>query len=189
MNVEIFYLENICKSRCYIYLRYKKFFGIKEGILPILYFAVILTYKHELAVFENLNYIPSFNNEQVSTFMKRPDQFTVQRFRIEGLNESIFEAYSSAIFENSMQKTVLSIARPIAKIIGDLPEYTLNTMRGLGDREKKLRDSFKKVKSPEEFLLKGIPRALGLSLKNIKEGENLKELSLRLGDSLQKLQK
>ena len=164
-------------------------FGIKEGILPILYFAVILTYKHELAVFENLNYIPTFNNEQVSRFMKRPDQFTVQRFRIEGLNESLFEAYSSAIFENSMQKSVLSISRPIAKLIGDLPEYTLNTTRGLDDREKKLRDSFKKVKSPEEFLLKGIPRALGLSLKSTNKGENLKELSLRLRDSLLKLQK
>ena len=66
-------------------------FGIKEGVLPILYFAVMLTYKHELAVFENRNYIPTFTEEQVSRFLKRPDEFTVQRFQIEGLNQSIFE--------------------------------------------------------------------------------------------------
>ena len=164
-------------------------FGIKEGVLPILYFAVMLTYKHELAVFENRNYIPTFTDEQVSRFLKRPDEFTVQRFHIEGLNQSIFEAYSEAIFENTKQQSVLSIARPIAKIIGDLPEYTLNTKRGLGDQEKKVRDSFKLLKSPEEFLLKGIPKALGLNLKTGEKEEKLALLSLRLRETLQKLQK
>ena len=37
-------------------------------------------------------------------------------------------------------------------------------------------------------MLKGIPRALGLSLESANKEENLKELSLRLRDSIQKLQ-
>jgi len=121
--------------------------------------------------------------------LKRPDEFTVQRFHIEGLNQSVFEAYSEAIYENTKQQSVLSIARPIAKILGDLPEYTLNTKRGLGGQEKRVRDSFKLVKSPEEFLLKGIPRALGLNLQTGDKEEKLTLLSLRLRETLQNLQK
>jgi hypothetical protein len=163
-------------------------FGVKEGILPILYFAVMLTYKHELAVFENRNYIASFTEEQVSRFLKRPDEFTVQQFRIEGLNQSIFEAYSEVIYNDKKQNSILSIARPIAKIIGDLPEYTLNTKLGLGDKEKKVRDSYKIVKSPEEFLLKGIPKALGLNLETDDKEEILALLSLKLKKVFRNLQ-
>ncbi len=140
-------------------------YGIKEGVLPILYIAVIVANQHELAIYENRIFKPRFTPEMVEHFMKRPDEFTFQRFRIAGLNSSIFKEYSKALFKNGKTQGLLGVAKPIANFMSDLPEYTQKTARGVSKKSQAVRDAFKLSKSPVTLLVKEVPKALGFELK------------------------
>ncbi|MFQ5469988.1 MAG: hypothetical protein ACE5EH_06715 [Gammaproteobacteria bacterium] len=147
-------------------------YGVKEGVLPILYVAVIIANQDELAIYENRVFKPRFTEEMIEHFMKRPDEFAFQRFRIAGLNSSIFKEYSKALFRDGKTRDLLGIAKPIANFIFDLPEYTQKTVRGLSRRSQSVRDVFKLSKSPVTLLVEDVPKALGYELEGKDHNES-----------------
>ncbi len=163
-------------------------YGVKAGVLPVLYLTAMIANQEELAVYENRRYSPYLTEEQVERFIKRPDEFTLQRFRISGLNHSIFQEYSKTLFGDEKGRSLLSIARPIATFIGELPEYTKTTKRGLSKEAQAVRDAFKLALSPVQLLMEDIPSALGIDLKKARQdGEEVKSLSNRLTEALREL--
>lgn len=150
-------------------------YGVKAGVLPILYIAVYVVYQHELALYENRHYRPQFTQEMLERFVKRPDEFEFQRFRIQGLNASVFEQYSKVIYEDTKHNNLLDLAKPLASFMGGLPEYTQNTRRGLGKTAQDVRAAFNLAKSPQRLLLEDLPKALDFGGLHEKASE--KELS------------
>ena len=136
-------------------------YGVKAGILPILWLAIYLANEHELALFEDNNYAPKFTEEMLDRFLKRPDKFSVQRFRVEGLRASLFNQYCNVIDIGPTPQSVIDIARPLAHFIGNLPEYTLRTRQGLSPEAIAVRDAFIRTKTPELFIFDTLPKALG----------------------------
>ena len=63
-------------------------YGVKAGLLPIFYIAAYMVYQHELAIYENRLYARELTMK-CCQFIKRLDEFTFQRFRIEGLKACI----------------------------------------------------------------------------------------------------
>jgi len=104
-------------------------YGIKEGVLPILYVAVIIANQDELAIYENRVFKPRFTEEMIEHFMKRPDEFTFQRFRIAGLNSSIFKEYSKALFRDGITRDLLGIAKPIEPKYPDIKNRWFNVSK------------------------------------------------------------
>ena len=136
-------------------------YGIKNGLLPIFYVLAIHVYEHELAVYENGVYTPYFSEEQIERFTKKPEMFTVQRFRIQGMRASLFKQYSKVLYGKPKKgSTLLSVARPLAKFISDLPEYTKKTKR-ISQKAQMVRTAFALSKSPEMLLLDELPKACG----------------------------
>ncbi len=146
-------------------------YGIKLGVLPILYVAVILANQEELAIYQNKVYKPSFTEEMAEHFLKRPDEFTFQHFKISGINASVFKEYSSALFADGELRGVLAIAKPLAKFLDALPEYTQKTGH-LSKPAIAVREGFKLSKSPVNLLSQDIPKALGFDVKNSQNAED-----------------
>ncbi len=136
-------------------------YGIKAGVLPILYFSAYLAHRDELAIFENRRFRPAFDEESVARFIKRPDEFSFQLFRIDEFHSSIFESYSTLIAGNTKEKTILGIAKPFTRTMQGLSDYTKSTSRGLSKNAKGVRDAYDLAKSPQHLLLEGLPKALG----------------------------
>jgi len=163
-------------------------YGVKAGVLPIIYFAVYAVNHHELAIYEERRYRPFFNEEMIERFVKRPDEFKFQRFRITGLRASIYEEYSKVIESGNEKKTVIQMVRPLAKFIGGLEQFTLKTKSSdVSDKSKKVRDAFNLAKSPESLLFEDIPKALGYEKELSKSKPNLEGLATDLQASLQEL--
>lgn len=147
-------------------------YGVKAGVLPILWLAVYLVSEHELALYEERRYIPGFTVEGLERFVKRPDQFSLQRFKIEGMRASVFKQYKSVVSGGREPESVLDIAKPLASFMGQLPEYTLKTKSGLSKRAISVREAFKLAKSPEQLVFEGLPKALGFGdLSEVNDGE------------------
>lgn len=163
-------------------------FGVKAGILPILYIAVYSVYQHELALYENRRYRPFFTQEMLERFVKRPDEFEFQRFRIEGLKASVFEQYSKVIHGDTKTRNILELAKPLATFMGTLPDYTKNTRRGVGPKAIQVRSAFDLAKSPQRLLLQDLPKALGFeTLQDRASEKELLDFAQLLTETLREL--
>jgi hypothetical protein len=137
-------------------------FGLKRGVLPIIYLAAYLVYQDECALFEEGRYIPCLSEEQLERFVRRPGDFAVQSFRIEGLRASLFREYLHLLFDDpDRRRGVLTIARPLAQFMGDLPEYAKLTKR-VSTTAQRVRSVFALAKSPQALLFDQLPVACGL---------------------------
>jgi len=162
-------------------------YGVKAGVLPILYIAAYVVYQHELALYEGRSYRPILTQDMLDRFVKRPDEFTFQRFRITGLRSSIYKEYCKIIDTGSKQ-TVVQLVSPLAKFIGDLPLYTQKTRSSdLSEKAKNVRNAFNLAKSPEHLIFEDIPRALGYEKELTKKKPNLEGLALSLQSCLKEL--
>lgn len=137
-------------------------YGVKAGVLPLLYLSVFRCNQEELALYEDKVYTPYISDQHVERFMKRPDYFTVQRIRMYGIRASLFQQYVKVLYGESTQQkaTLLAIAKPLAQFMANLPEYTKQTNR-LSDASQKARKAFEIARSPMDLLFVRLPNACG----------------------------
>lgn len=137
-------------------------YGLKAGILPLLYLTVFLANQDNLAFYEQDVYTPYITDYHIERFMKRPEYFQVQRIKMQGLRASVFQQYISVLYgeSNLENKTLLSVAKPLAKFIDELPEFTKQTNR-ISDRSKRVLKAFRMAKSPIDLLFVKLPVACG----------------------------
>jgi len=163
-------------------------YGVKAGLLPVLYIAVFSVYQNELAIYEGRRYRPYFTEEMIERFIKRPDEFSFQRFRISGLKASLFKQYSQVIHGDTKKRTLLDLAKPLATFMGKLPEYTQKTKRDLSENAMAVRHAFNLAKSPETLLFEQLPKALGYEqLSNSSGDEELEGFAQELTERLREL--
>jgi hypothetical protein len=144
-------------------------YGVKRGVLPILCLVAYLMNEHELALYEEGVYSPTLTEEQIERFGRHPRTFSIQRFRIDGMRASIFGQYSEVLYGVPTEKSVIELARPLAKFMGQLEDYTKRTKSpALTERAKAVRTAFNLAKSPQRLLFEGLPAALGYSSETIK---------------------
>ena len=162
-------------------------YGVKAGVLPILWLSVYLVNEHEVALYEERRYVPGFTVDMLERFVKRPDQYSVQRFRIEGMRASIFKQYQDVVSGGKTPKTVLEVARPLASFMGALPEYTQKTKAGLSKQALAVRNAFNLAKSPEQLIFEGLPKALGFKRLDSVDEKQISQFSGQLTDVLREL--
>lgn len=87
----------------------------------------------------------------------------MQSFRIEGLRASLFKEYARLLFgDTDREATILSLARPLAKFMGDLPDFAAST-KNVSATAQNVRSAFHLAKSPQTLLFEQLPQACGLS--------------------------
>jgi len=139
-------------------------YGVKKGLLTSLYLVSVFLHRKELALYEDGSYVPELDPGLFERFVRRPETFQVQRFRVEGLRASVFREYSKALYgEVDGARSVLSIAKPLAKFVKDLPEYTKRT-RSLSPGAQDVRNAITYSKSPERLVFEDLPRACGTDM-------------------------
>ena len=145
-------------------------YGVKAGLLPILWLSVYLVNEHELTLFEDGLYITGFDQEKIERFVKRPDIFSVKRSKIDGINGHIFDQYCTAM-RAGKPKNILDIAKAVMHLMRGLPDYTQKTKNNLSDDALSLRNAYFLSRVPENLILNDIPKALGYSISvDSKEG-------------------
>ncbi len=139
-------------------------YGLKSGVLPVLYLAAYFVHQDELALYEDGQYLPSLSKDVLERFVKTPELFKIQLFRVEGIRATIFNEYMNALFTDGKTRTVVQAIKPLATFVGGLNEYTQRTS-DLPEHVRAFRNAFHLAKSPEQLLFEGIPQALGFDVK------------------------
>ena len=136
-------------------------FGVKRGVFPILFLHYYLLHRFEIALFDEGTYAPALTYEHLERLVRRPDLFSFQRFRIEGVRAALFDEYSRALFGEVREPVnLLDLARPLTQFVMGLDEHAQRTRR-LSETALRVRQAFFLSKSPERFLFKELPSACG----------------------------
>lgn len=138
-------------------------YGLKRGLLPILFLAAYQAYSDELALYEGGYYTPFMSQELMERIIKEPSVFAVQRFKIDHIRDYLYRSYIEVVSqsENSPEQVnLIAAAKPLAKFMMGLPDYTKHTKR-LSAEAQSMREKFFESKSPLQLLFFQIPEALG----------------------------
>ena len=170
-------------------------FGVKRGVSPVIVLHYYLVRRSEIASYEDRRYLPSLSYEHIERLLRRPDQFSFQRIRIQGIRLSLLREYSLALFgEPHDEGTLLGIARPLTRFVLDLDEFAQKTRR-LSPTAMAVREACLLAKSPQKLLLGALPRACGYELDAELEGfsekltgalRELNQASSELRDSMRR---
>lgn len=138
-------------------------YGLKAGVIPVLFLTAFLASKDELALFEEGNFVPFLTFELYERLLKNPKSFGLQRFRLDTLREALFRRYAEIVSGTTpTEATLLSAVKPLAQIMMNLPDHTKRTRR-LSTEAIAVRDLFFEAKSPAQLVLADLPRACGFS--------------------------
>ena len=135
--------------------------GLKRGLFAILLLHYYLLHRHEIAFYDEGTYAPILTYEHLERMVRRPDLFSFQRCRIEGVRATLFDEYSKALFgEVKDSVNLLDLARPLTSFVLRLDDYAQKT-RSLSETTLRVRQAFFLSKSPEKLLFKQLPEACG----------------------------
>ena len=151
-------------------------FGLREGPAPLLLTHYLLVHVDEVAIYEEGVFKPFFGDAEATLLMKRPDLFSLRRYRPSGLRSEVIRTYCQVVNANLQMvqgvrnQTLLSVAVPLTEFLKSLPEYTRST-RQLSANALRLRGAIATARDPQQLLFDDIPKALGLESVRAHEGD------------------
>lgn len=139
-------------------------FGLKDGPIPVLVCAALLSYDSEIAIYENGSFVPQLSPSHIERLLRSPEGFHVRLCRISGGRLAVLERLGRALLggDQKERKTVLEIVRHIMKFVSALPDYVRNTPE-LSTQALQIRNNLLVARDPAHLLFTELPVACGLT--------------------------
>ena len=164
--------ETIAVSDLYDLWR-KPPFGVKDGLLPILSVAFILSQQEKLAIYREGLFKARFDDVDVEYLAKDPSTIQIRWMDLSDIARRLLSEMAAIVrdLDETNQLTQLEpidVARGLVAIYDQLPQWTKRTMR-LSANAVRIRDMFKRARDPNKFLFDDIPETLGQDISQIDE--------------------
>ena len=147
-------------------------FGVKEGLMPILAVAFVLSQDKELAVYRNGIFRTRLDDVDVDYLAKDPSFIQVRWMDLTDVARRLLSGMAQVVRDLDKANELvhlepIDVGRGLVAIYDRLPRWTGLTMR-LSSNAVKIRDLFKRAHDPNRFLFDDIPETLGgdVSLAN-----------------------
>jgi hypothetical protein len=140
-------------------------FGVKDGLMPILAVAFILSRRDSLAIYREGIFRAKFADVDVEYLAKDPATIQLRWMDLSDVSRSLLSGMAEIVRDLDHANTLvhlepIDVARGLVAIYDQLPEWTKRTMR-LSSNAVRVRDLFKRAKDPNKFLFDDIPGTLG----------------------------
>lgn len=140
-------------------------FGVKDGLMPILAVAFILSQKHQLAVYRDGIFRSQFDDVDVELLAKDPGLIQVRWMDLSEVSRRFLSGMAEIVrgLDNSNELVNLApidVGRGLVANYDLLPQWTARTRR-LSSNAVNIRDLFKRAHDPNQFLFDDIPGMLG----------------------------
>ncbi|WP_028487507.1 hypothetical protein [Thiothrix lacustris] len=148
-------------------------FGIKLGILPIILIAYFLTYRREVALYQEGVFSDEISLAQAELLCRRPELFALERFELKGVRGDLFDQYMSTVVGKvRADASLLDIVGPLVRFMSNLPPYT-KRCSGLSADAERVRKIFTQAKSPGALLFQELPQACGVASDAFESGDTV----------------
>jgi hypothetical protein len=138
-------------------------FGLKDGVIPILFCAAAMAYDTEIAFYESGAFLPELTVDAFERLIRSPERFELRRYRIEGLRKEVYAELAHLFGQPTPSKgeSLMSVMKPLYRFLHRLPIYCRET-RHLSARTLEVRAALLYAKEPDQLLFRELPIACAL---------------------------
>ena len=165
-------------------------FGVKNGLLPILVVAFILSQRDKLAVYRDGIFRAKFDDVDVDYLTKDPSVIQLRWMDLSDVARRLLSGMAQIVRDLDTANELvhlepIDVGRGLVAIYDRLPNWTGRTMR-LSANAIKIRDLFKRAHDPNQFLFDDIPEVLGSGVSLAKQ-DDLHRVIAGVRDGLEEL--
>ena len=165
-------------------------FGIKDGLLPILVVAFILSQRNSVAVYRDAIFRARFDDVDVDYLAKDPTVVQLRWMDLSDVSRRLLSGMAEIVRALDEKNTLIhlepiDVARGLVAIFDQLPPWIRRTMR-LSASAIRVRDMFKRARDPNQFLFDDIPAIAAADLSQATNSD-LQRIVDGLRDGLQEL--
>ena len=165
-------------------------FGVKEGLMPVMAVAFILSQRNSLAVYREGIFRARFNDVDVEYLAKNASTIQLRWMDLSDVARRLLFGMAEIVRaldqENSLDHLEpIDVARGLVGIFEQLPPWSKRTMR-LSTNAVRVRDLFKRARDPNQFLFDDIPTVVGASVGPTND-EDLQRVITGLREGLEEL--
>ncbi len=165
-------------------------FGIKDGVLPILAVAFILSERGKLAFYREGVFQSQLTDLDIDYLAKDPNDIQLRWMDLSKIAREILTQTAELVADIDSSRELINlepidVARSLIAIFDQVPQWTLRTMR-LSDNAKRMRDLFRKSHDPNQFLFDDIPALFAADFKKL-DASAVTTIVANLRDGLKEL--
>ena len=140
-------------------------FGVKDGLMPILVVAFILSQRDKLAVYRQGIFRARFNDVDVDYLAKDASAIQLRWMNLTAVSRRLLSDLAEVVrtldrANRLVHLEPIDVARGLVAIFYGLPQWTKRTMR-LSANAVHVREIFDRANDPNKFLFDDIPATLG----------------------------
>ena len=168
-------------------------FGLKMGVIPVLFCAAALAHDTEIALYENGAFVPEFTVELFERLLRSSEKFHLRRYRIAGVRREVFNQFAALLgtIQPAEEQNLVAIIRPLFRFFNRLPAYTKQT-KTVTPTALAVREALFAAREPDILLFEDLPRACGIAPFSSGASVDPEDVSVffqRLKKSLSELQR
>lgn len=157
-------------------------FGVKTGLLPVLFWAFYLSYKSKLGFYKNSFYVAELTEVIIDESLQNISRFELQSVEITSERAELLRGLSALVADMNLsqgrQSSPLEAARTLVAAVYRLPQWTKET-KTLSKNTQRLREELKRASDPHKVLFHDISAIYGT--------DNTESLLVNLRISLEEL--
>ena len=140
-------------------------FGLKDGLMPVLAVAFILSQRDKLAIYREGIFRARFDDVDIDYLSKDAGSIQLRWLDLSEVSRSLLSSMAELVRKLDRANTLvhlkpIDVARGLVAVYGQLPSWTKRTMR-LSNNAVRIRDLLKRAKDPNKLLFDDIPETLG----------------------------
>ncbi|MBT3028828.1 MAG: ATP-binding protein [Candidatus Thiodiazotropha sp. (ex Ctena orbiculata)] len=165
-------------------------FGIKDGLMPVLVVAFILSQHDKLAVYREGIFRAKFDDVDVELLAKNPGLISLRWMDLNDLSRKLLSGMAEVVRDLDEKNALvhlepIDVARGLIAIHDQLPSWTKRTMR-LSANAVHVRDLFKQAKDPNKILFDDLPGTMGEAFA-LSDEKELRRVIKAVRDGLEEL--
>lgn len=156
-------------------------YGVRGGVLPVLWLAFLLANQHRLALYKDGMFVPQIRPVDIDEAQQDPSRFAMRHIQINEHRRDILKGVAKhlAMLGRPVQAEPLEAARGLVAMVFDLPAWSRRTLT-MKERTRAVRDTLAQASDPHRVLFVDLPVLFGdLPVPKFLEA---------LGDALQEMQ-
>ena len=140
-------------------------FGLKDGLMPILAVAFVLSHRDKLAVYRDGIFRARFDDVDVEYLAKNATTIQLRWMDLSEGSRNLLSGMAQVVRDLDSANTLvhlepIDVGRGLVAIYDQLPQWTTRTLK-LSANAMRVRDIFKRAHDPNAFLFEDIPGTLG----------------------------
>jgi hypothetical protein len=166
-------------------------FKLKKGLIDFWIPIYLFVRRNDYALFSENRFIPELNSDVFDLIVKKPKNFYLKAFNIDGVKLDLFNKYRSFLkqkYKNKItHKSFIETIKPFLTFYQTLPEYSKITHK-LSKDALSIKEAILKSTDPEKTFFEDFPTALGYSLIKLNDSKKaLEDFFIQLQNTIQEI--